>query len=538
MKRIITYISLSLLGITAFAQGEFDALKYNQTDIAGTARYMGMAGAFGALGGDASSISINPAGLGVYRSSELSLSTGLVNTVVNSNMNSVSSSDNSYKVPFNNLSLIINFGGKKDKSKGIVNSSLGLTFNKLKNFNRNVYIKGGLHNTSMTDYLRDFTRNNSAILTATDLNYVDSTQYEPFNEVFIPWLSVLGFETYLIDTIGGNDSWRSILNDGEMVSPSYLLSEKGYVNEFSISYAANISNKLYVGASLGFVGIDYTSSSSYSEDFESFNDGFTLNNHFNTSGSGINFKLGTIFRPVNFLRIGASISTPTFYSLTDTYSANLESKITFASSNSYYSETPLGGAESYYELQGPMKVNGSLAFILGKAGIISMDYGFTNYTSMKLREEVVYDDLGYVSGSNNSFTAENDGMNKYLLNTHSFKIGTEIKVNDHFSLRAGYGFVTPATDNSDATKELPENTTRTDPEYFLDGSTTLVGNIKKSTDYYSAGFGFRDANWFLDFAYLLKNYKQEFYPYNLQGAPMANVNTLTNNFIATFGIKF
>lgn len=536
MKRIITYISLSLLGITAFAQGEFDALKYNQTDIAGTARYMGMAGAFGALGGDASSISINPAGLGVYRSSELSLSTGLVNTVVNSNMNKVFATDNNYKVPFNNLSLIINFGGKKDKSRGIVNSSMGLTFNKLKNFNRNVYIKGGLHNTSMTDYLRDFTEYNSAVLTATDLNYVDSTYYEPFNEQFIPWLSVLGYETKLIDTIGANDSWKSILNDGEMVIPSYLLSEKGYVNEFSISYAANISNKLYVGASLGIVGIDYTASSSYSENFELFNDGFTLNNYFNTSGSGINFKLGTIFRPVNFLRIGASISTPTFYSLTDTYSANLSSDITFANSDSYYSENP--GDVKHYEIQGPMKVNGSLAFILGKVGIISMDYGFTNYTSMKLREEVVYDNFGNVSGSNKSFTAENEGINKYLLNTHSFKIGTEIKIGDNFAIRAGYGFVTPATDNSDATKELPEKTSRTDPEYFLDGSTTLVGNIKKSTDYYSAGFGFRDANWFLDFAYLLKNYKQEFYPYSLQGAPMANVNTLTNNFIATFGVKF
>jgi len=516
MKRIIASFIITTIGISAFAQGEFDALKYNQTDVNGTARYMGMGGAFGALGGDPSSISINPAGLGVYRSSEFSITSGVLNNEVKSTLNETSSTDNRYNVPLTNMSYVIAFGGNSDKTSGIVNSNFAITFNKLKNFNRNITINGGPQNSSMTQYMANFTNG----LPEGALQFNDSLGYNPFDNVQVPWLSVLAYQGYLINPIDSLNNWGSLLNSGETVRPTYTLSESGYINEWAFSYAANISNKIYLGASLGLQDIDYSLTSQYSETFEN-GGGFSLTNHFRTTGSGINFKVGTILRPLNFLRIGLSYSTPTFLSLKDTYSANISS----TTNTDHYVETPVSGDGITYKIQGPTQVNASLAFILGKKGIISVDYGFTDYTSMILSND---------NNMSAGFVDENQSINNSLQDTHSLKIGAEIKLTDNFALRVGYGMVTPATDKNASkviTKFNVDNinaNTRTDPEYFLDNNT----------NYYSGGFGYRENNWFFDVAYMLKNNNQDFYAYNLNGASKATVNTLSNNFVATLGWKF
>ena len=61
---------------TTNAQNELDALRYSNTGTGGTARSYAMANAFGALGADLSAFHINPAGLGLYRKSEVSIGLG------------------------------------------------------------------------------------------------------------------------------------------------------------------------------------------------------------------------------------------------------------------------------------------------------------------------------------------------------------------------------------------------------------------------------------------------------------------------------
>lgn len=367
--------------------------------------------------------------------------------------------------------------------------------------------------SSMTDYLANFTnpdQNGNNKIHYKDLVYKDTVGYynEPFD--YLPWMSVLAFETYLMDTVGNNYTWKSLLDPGEAVTPAYSLSETGYLNEWAFSYAVNVNNKVYIGASLGIQDIDYSRTSVYSEDFANGGN-FSLINHFRTYGSGINFKFGTILRPFDFIRIGASVSTPTFLSLNDEYSSTMYSSL----SKNYSLETPNGG--SSYKVQGPLQCNLSLALV-GKLGILSADYNITNYTSMVLRDD---------KNLSSSFTDENQGMHDNLIDSQTLKLGAELKLSENFALRAGYGIVTPATAKN-ARKLMPLSTTRTDPEYFLD----------KNTNYYSGGFGYREGNWFFDFAYMLKNNNQDFYAYNLQGASKATVNTKTNNFIATIGWKF
>lgn len=503
MKKILIPIISLLCGTALMAQNEFDALKFSETEINGTARYMSMAGAFGALGGDGSSIVLNPAGLGVYRKSEMSISTGLYNAQTSSIWGDEKSKESKYKVPFNNFTYVVNLG-ESGKKSGLVNSNFAFSFNKLKNFNRNTYITGMNNSTSLTDYIANYT--NQSGINFSDLS---SVSYSDFSV-----LPILAFETYLIDTVNNNANWQSVLAAGEGVNPSFTLTEEGYINEWNFAYAANISNKLYLGASVGVQSLEYSATREYQEDFTSNKDGFVMSSNQYTEGTGYNFKIGTIVRPIDMLRIGASFQTPTFYKLTDTYDARISSEIGGNLYNAQQDRPYL----SYYKLQGPLKYDFSLAVIFGKIGLISADYGIDDYTSMTLRED---------NGSAFNFRNANNNISNTLKMTQTMRIGAEIKASNEVSLRAGYAQTTTSMENN-AYNTLNDNTARTDTDYFTD----------KGSQYFSGGIGYRETSWYFDFTYLAKINKQEFHPYYIENSSTADVTTRTNNFIATLGFRF
>ena len=249
MKRYIFSLTLIIFSMNFMAQTEFDALKLVESDINGTARYMSMAGAFGALGGDPSAIKDNPAGLGIFRKSEL---TGTFNALIQQSgakWNSTATTyDDLYKLNANNFAFILAVPTWRSESgaPGLNSSNWSFNYNRLKNFNRSLNIKGGASSSSMTDYMNYFTQG----IPGVDLKYVED-EYEPFDNVNIPWLSILAYEGYLINENGENTgSWSSLLNDGEVVYPSYTLQESGYVDEYSIGWSGNFSNKFFIGASL------------------------------------------------------------------------------------------------------------------------------------------------------------------------------------------------------------------------------------------------------------------------------------------------
>jgi len=530
MKKIIVSV-IGLLGCAglwaqyAYDPSEFDALKYSQTEITGTARYMSMGGAFGALGGDASSIGLNPAGLGVYRSSELSITSGVVHTTTSADWNGKNGTDDNYNIPLNNLTYVISYSN--DNKEGLVSSNFAFSYNKVKNFNRNIYVNGGSQTSSLSNYMAGL----SSGLASGDLSYTNNS----FSNTSVPWLSILGYETYLINSGTGSDStkWTGA-NTGGSVRPSYSLSEQGYINEWSLSYAANISNKLYLGAYLGILDVNYDATAKYNEDFFTSGEGFTLVNNYHTTGTGVNFKVGAIYRPTSSLRLGLSIATPNFYSLTSSSSASISS----STDSKSYAAIGTSTSNTDYQVQGPVQYDFSAAYVFGKLGLISVDYGIADYSGIKMRDN---------DGNSSSYTYENSWISNYLKNVQTLRVGAEVKLNDQFSLRGGYALVTSAT-KDDAIKLLRWNTSSTDPSYLLDDKT----------NYYSVGFGYRENNWFIDFAYQLKVCKQDYYAYgtttysslstyspnsryayatsNLLSP--AKITTKTNNFILTLGYKF
>jgi hypothetical protein len=258
MKKIVCLVAsvLFLSGASAFAQGEMDAYKYSLGDLNGTARYLGMGGAFGALGGDASAMSSNPAGLGIYRSSEVVGTLSLSSIDTKSDWKGNVSKDDKSKLSFDNFSYVGYFPTANES--GIMSWNIGLSYNRLKNFNRN-YRLSGSQAYSLADYAADI----SYGIPENDLIYVKDS-YDPYNNPNNPWMSVLGYEGGYFGSFptdrsnyhsgfGTMDATGTIWYADSPQNTTLNVSEKGAVDQYNFAFATNISNSIFLGATLAAV---------------------------------------------------------------------------------------------------------------------------------------------------------------------------------------------------------------------------------------------------------------------------------------------
>ncbi len=515
-KKIGIMSAIILATFSLFSQNEFDGIRLLNNDISGTARYTAMAGAFSALGGDASAIKDNPAALGVFRKSEFTttLNPGLTSTT--SSWNGIYGYDDKYKMNFNQLGIVLattTRNAKKGNTKGMLMSNWSFNYNRLKNFSRSTRINSDYANSSITDFAAAFTGNHSGY-------YVyDDVDYEPFDNTSIPWISVMAAYGELITENFNSDSssyWTSVLGDGEQVKPSYALNESGYMDEYSLSWGANYNNRLFIGASLNLMKYLYNADMYYGESFENGGE-FNWSNTLTTSGTGLGFKLGAIYAPLDFLRLGASLHAPTLFTMEDTNQSELSFDIFSTGSIS----SPYGYSD--YKFQSPVKTNISAAFIIGQIALIDIEYEYTMATNSRIlnldNSTLFLDDV-------------NDGFRTNFNEIGTVKVGAELKVNEKVAIRGGYS-KTNAISQSNAVKVLMDNTVRTDADFFLHNNTY----------YLTGGIGYRESNWFVDFAITNKETDEYFYPYDssmLTDAYQVNKgNVITNqkNLLITLGFK-
>lgn len=535
MKKLIIASALTVFCASLYAQTEFDALKISQTEINGTARYTGLAGAFGALGADVSAIKDNPAGLGVFRKSEI---TATVDVLMQNNLsvwNNKSTNSDLFKYGFNNFSFVIASPTWRVESgnSGLQSSNFSFSYNKLKNFNRNLNIRSNNAPSTMTDYMAKFTNNNYGYYTGSlSSYYLDPSMYpmgaadNPYQNVDIPWMSIMaanaGLIYEVIDTVANvTTEWTPLLYTNDKATASYVLREQGSVDEYSFGWSGNFSNRFYFGATVNLQSIYYRADSKYHEDFEDVNENYfgqmTLDNTLIMKGTGLNLNLGAIFVPVDFIRFGLALHTPMFYNLSMTNYADLSS-----SQSNNVEQSPENTLK--YMQQSPLQLNVSTAFILENKGLISAEYVFNNYKGMRLMDE---------EGDSQAYIDENTGMNDMLNNSRTIKIGGEYKLTNNFALRAGFANTSSSTKNN-AQKWFIPSTTRTDPEYF----------IHHKTDYFTLGFGYREAGWYIDMAYMNKLTNETYYAYNSTylddefKVNPASVKTTNNNLVVTVGLRF
>jgi hypothetical protein len=514
MKKITYLLAFMLtLSMTLFAQGEVDALRFSREDLHGTARAMSMGGAFGALGGDLTGVSVNPAGIAVYRSSEV---VGTLN--LSREGSSVGDYDaNKTRFDVDNLGFVGYFPLRNDVFPLI---NFGFSFNKIKSFDKNIDAVGSPA-SSMIDYIVD----RSAGLDPTLLEKDDMFFKQP-------WLSVLGYNTNLIE-IDPNSNNNYIM-PSEMESDLYgneiKTRERGYIDNYDFTVGTTINNVLNLGLSLSIKDISYSITSDYWEDYDNGN--YRLTNWLTTSGAGISAKFGAIYRPVNEIRLGFAYHTPTYYALNETFEAELETDMEYyvavPEENPLYTER----FSNDYDLRTPGKLVASAATVLGGRFIASIDYELVNYSNMKLMTPSNSVD------NTDWYEIDNEYISTDFNSVSTVKVGTEYRFSPKFYGRLGYAWM-----------QNPYNV-----DFKEAGNAAVVGSntvhrIEGDANYFTGGVGFRfNQNFFLDVALVYKTQTDDLYAFpNLYsesgGAPVIDANPfeLNNNSLrglVTLGYKF
>ena len=493
MKKIFLILIIGLLANTfLYSQYIDNALRFSQNNYGGTARFVGMGGAFCALGGDFSSISINPAGLGVYRSSEFIFSPGLSydnnsSTYINNKID-----DSKYAVNLNNWSFVISYDLENSDTRW-VSANFGVGFNRINNFNSNIRFEGVNNNSIMEVFVDEA---NASALTPDDLDGM----YE-----------YLLFDTYVIDTSGGvffSDITNAVINDPNNfeINQRKTIEREGAISEFSFAFGGNYAHKLYIGASIGITRLRFKEYASHYE-YETiafpitFTDAFDFREHSTITGTGFNFKVGLIYKPIEFLRIGAAFHLPTFYNLDQEYYN--EAMGYFETMTVEPSKSPI---QTYnYQLNTPLRAIGGLGFQIGKVGLFDVDYEYVDYSKMEMDDEF----------SSQEVNDDNTEIERIFQATHNLRIGAEFRYGLLY-FRAGGRY-------------------STSPYKDVEG----VLNPTYERIAYSGGIGYREKKFFIDFAFsqTLLDYKMLAYDYEFNTA-LADIKNKMNNFVLTFGVKF
>jgi hypothetical protein len=500
---------MSLTAACSYAQNDLDAIRYSRIGIGGSARVISMGGAFGAIGADLSNAAYNPAGLGLFRKGDLAFSAGFRSTNNTGTIYKKTTPVFDVNLVFNNFGIAAAIPANNDPDSRHV---IAFSNTQLQNFN---------NSTRMTGYT------NSSSL-AKDMLLIANTKKNPGS--LNPNYEGLGFDTYLLDTIGAN--FISLLDTKRTIKQTRDIITSGRVNDINLSYAYSYKDNYYFGASVGFPQVKYESTTTHveSDDNDSirigmtspnsythtFIDGFpvfhdyyltrlafnelTYTEYFKTTGSGVNLKIGGIARLGDAFRVGFHYHTPTFYRLNDSYSTSMSVAFDAQPENPDELTDPEEGGYFKYRIITPSRFGVNAAYIYKKKMVIGMDYEFVNYKAAKLGSTNVSD-----------FAGVNAVIRDKYKGGHNLSVGAEFNFNP-IMVRAGYNM-----------QGSPFG------EVFTDD---FVRNT------FSAGIGFRTkSSFYFDFV-VSKSYSSENYFLFSELNTQARLNYNTTLASATIGIKF
>ena len=504
------YIAISLFAITnTYAQEPVDALRYSWTTQSGTARNQAIGGASGSLGGEFSTLFVNPAGLGFYKTDEFVLTPGYNLYNNKSTYKGILSNTSHSKFNLSASGLLFSFDN--NQTKNVRNFTVAVGVNRSADFNSNIFYKGTNNKSSYSEkYLEELIHNN-----VTDPNRA-AQDY--------PYGSSLALNTYLIDTIsaanGSVAGYRSLATVATGLNQENTIVSSGGITDIALGGAVNVRDKLFFGGTLTIPVLNYNRSSSFKESDATAN----ASNNFNyslanetleTKGVGINAKLGLIYKPVEYVRLGIAIHSPTFYKLTDKYTTEIITDlegyggagIKKQSSLDFNNNLP---GELKYNLSTPWRIIGSASYV------------FREVENVKRQKAFITADLEYVNYKSASFTATDNNIDtkNYFIDLNN---AIKEQYKGAFNLRVG--------------GELKFNTIM----FRLGGAYygNPYKNEKADRVKLSGGLGYRDKGFFADLTYVYAMNKDVNYPYRLQDKPNdpASIKNNAGNIVATIGFK-
>jgi len=506
-KYIICLLALTAIGKSSFAQYAKDAVRFSTAQTGTTSRVKGFGNANVALGGDLTSVGGNPAGLGFFTRSEVSFTPEFNATKSNASYLGQSSTESKNSGNLNNAAAVfynrLNTPRGTDKTKGWLSVNFGIGYNRTNDFGERIGYGGTNSVNTINDYYANLAKSSGV-------------------ESGGSFLQDYAYDHYLIDAYGSATNYqannpRTGTNLTTPVKQANAITRAGGQSEFNLSLGANYSNKLYLGFGIGITALNYNSTNTFNEagvvNIDDVTPGVFVNRNYTstytqyqyTKGAGINAKIGLIYKVDETVRLGAQITSPTWMSVDDSFSEGLNTQLDnnkkFSSQSPDYTLT--------YTMRTPFKAAGGVSVFLGKAGFLTGDVEYVNYSTTRIN-------------NSDSFNASYD--NSIIRNNYKGAVnvrgGAEIKVAPNFMLRGGYGLM-----------GSPLKT---------DGKNTTMA---------TGGLGYRFGTYYFDAAYQHVSGSQVINPY-LLGAPLssssssagpspaATVDRVRDNLFLTVGMRF
>lgn len=542
-------VSLSLFGMSAYAQQEYtdyigNSLLFSGSSLSGTARYQGLGGAQTALGADMGSLGGNPAGLGMFKKSEWSISSAL--GYAGTSAQYIDNTTTDGKLNFNIPNMGVVFSGAKSEVSGGKwrGGSFGIGFTRQNSFQNQYSFDGVNRVSSILDRFAYEANDRGATVNTLRNEY----NYPTTSSSYDGGATSMYYNAYLINPfdVSGNNNTDGLNNntyfqfeaenEPDGTPRSYARQQKtfnttGAQSQWSLSYGGNYDDRLYFGAALGIASLRYNYISTFDESYFTDNTphgkvyrGITLNQDFGVRGTGLNLNLGVILRANDFFRLGASVMTPTFYRITETYNSSVDMNPFSIPDLDYngvqrvdaqgnplflpYEKLTVSTAPRTfdYNLTTPWRLSAGAAFFIGKSGFISADVDYLAYDNIKL------------GGGDASFKSDFEpGIRNQFQSVFNLRLGGELRHNI-FRFRAGAGY------QGDPYQENSRN------------------NLDRSRINLSLGAGIRLPDFYVDLAGTYSRYKSANTPYvlpydNTSYASALITNSLTN-VVLTLGTFF
>jgi len=481
MKKLTVIFIAILIAQTAFSQTPADVLRYSRVYYSGSARFVGTGGAFGALGADFSALAINPGGIGLFQGSEYSMTIAPSVEGVSTDYLRRMSTTNIANVGMGNIGFVFTFKPEAGKTGAFHNFNVAFGMNRQNDFNSSFSISGPNHSSSILNVYTDKLNNNPG-LKPSDYPFDIGPAYDA-------WLIYKDTARRYTSDMPHGGAWQS-----------KQVSTYGSINEFDITMGGNIGDKLYFGITFGIPFIRYFENYTYSEqdnaDTIPFFKSYYYDYHLETHGTGFVIKGGVIYRPLNWLRIGAAIHSPTWYAaMRDHW---------YSATSAYYDSTSWNNIQTSptgdynYYMRTPFRAIGSLAFIIGNFGLVSAEYEYVNYSQGKL------------NSSQYDYYSENNQIQSSFKSWGNIRVGTEWRIWD-FRIRAGGAYYSNPYTSSGAS-----------------GTRYTI----------SGGLGYRAKHFFTDVTYQWAQSKEDYFLYNYAGmTPSVNTYT-TSTVLTTIGFRF
>ena len=510
MRKLFFILSFIVFSITMFAQEPADALRYSWYTSSGTARQQAVGGAMTSLGGDISAVFVNPAGLGFYKTGDFVLTPGFNFLNNKATYYNKQEKDKRSGFAFGTSGLVL--GDRKEGRTG--GGAFCIAINQTANFGSKILYRGANNQSSYSQKFLEEIRNNND----KDANNV-ATGY--------PFGTSLAFNTYWIDTIAGGSSGNYQFQTRAPIATGLFqenaITNKGGITELGLGFAGDSKNKFYYGFTLGIPFLHYERNASFTEADATDNpnnkfDYASISENLTTDGTGLNLKLGIIYKPVEYVRLGLAIHTPTFFRLTDKYNASITANTESYKGILNQSSDMLTGADAQFKywMFTPYRIMASGSYVLREVEDVRKQKGFLTA------------DIEYVNYKASSFTTDPDGDNSQSTKDYLKSLNKTIDKTYKGAL------------NFKAGGELKFTTimVRLGAAYYGNPYKNLNGE-KGNRFQLTGGLGYRNKGMFIDLAYVHTMGKDVHFPYRLDSSPFAGarIKNTGGNAVVTVGFK-